>query len=104
MRSTSITATATGATSDIVILDQYTGTFDVGLFLTSTGNTTQGTVQITGDDPFLVSSPTWINATLSTTGNNKAGNLSFPAKAVRLNVTSYGVPLKLTVVQQGILL
>jgi len=100
MRNVTVTATATGATGN-VILDQYVGGFDVGLFLTSTGNTTQATVQITGDDPFLVASPTWLNATLTTTGDNKAGSLPFPAKAVRLNVTSYGVPMKLTVVQAG---
>lgn len=100
MQRTRITATATGA-SEAVVVDQYNGEFNIGLYLTTTG-TAQGTVQVSGDlDIVGVSAATWIDTAVSTTGDNKVSAYTTPARAFRVNCTDATGGLTLTLVQSG---
>jgi hypothetical protein len=100
MKRVRVTATATGA-SDAIVVDQYNGEFNLGLYLTTTGSAA-GTIQVSADlDMDGVSTPTWIDTSLSTTGDNKVLNTTIPCRAVRMNVTDDTGGLTLTVVQSG---
>ncbi len=93
------------AASTAVPLDIYCPTFNVGLYAVVSGTVTY-TVQATGDDVFdSTVTPTWFSVSIAAMVGataNQSGNLTQPARAVRINQTAGTGTTTLTVVQQSL--
>ena len=100
MRPVRISAAAPG-NSTPVPLDNYTAPFSVGLAIVISGTATY-TVQFTFDDPNAAVK--WFNSTdTAVVGatTDQMSNISFPIRAVRLNVAAVTGSVTMTVIQAG---
>jgi len=99
--------TATGLSNPIP-LDTKNDPFNVSVGVAITGTGTY-TVQFSLDDPasfataaLYNSAGVWYNhATLATLSANSTGNIAFPVRAVRTNVTAVSGTVTTTILQAG---
>lgn len=100
MRPQSVTVSS-ATTSAAIPVDYRQAPFNLGIVGTQTGTATWK-VQVTADDIFDPSvTPVWVDdAVITGKAANFAGQITYPVKAIRLNVTAYtdGV-VKLTAIQ-----
>lgn len=88
-------AVSSATTSPVVVLNQYTTPFNVGIAVTlSAGASLTYKVQHTFDDvfdpAFNAATATWFDhSTLTAKTASADGNYAFPVTAIRLNVTPY---------------
>jgi hypothetical protein len=108
MRPVTITASASGGSTPVV-LDFRLNPFSVAIgCVVSAGATLTYTIQHTFDDPFQsggLTNATWFDhddsGLVNQTGNAN-GNYAFPVRASRINVTAYtGGSVTVTYVQSG---
>lgn len=101
MRPVSVTVTGVDVSAPIPI-DQYLNPTSIGLGVVISATATYD-VQHTFDDIFDPNvTPTWFDhPTLNGQTANADGNLAFPPRAVRLNVTASTGSVTLTLVQAG---
>ncbi len=93
--------------SEPILVDYQQEDFKVALQLDFQGGTATASVQTTLDDPYddyLVdfnTDATWFDVTdLGAISANAQGNIFFPVRAVRLNVTAFtSGPVRLTLLQ-----
>ena len=97
------------AISDPILVDYQQQDFKLALQLDFQGGTATASVQTTMDDPYadyatdFNTNATWFDVTdLAAVSANAQGNVFFPIRAVRLNVTAFtSGPVKLTALQSN---
>jgi hypothetical protein len=109
MRPSTYSQTASGISATPIVMDHYASPFNVTIGIAFSGTAT-AKAQFTLDDPASFASAALYNSgavwydhiTLTGLTANSTGNIAFPVRAIRTNVTAYtSGAVTTTIIQAG---